>query len=267
MVRAMPADFAELEQEALRRWESEAERPWLRVGTALCGQAAGGTEVAEALRTALEGQGVEARLSEVGCIGLCFAEPLLDVQVPGGPRVFYGNFDPERASEVVARHVVGGQPVAELVLGYLAPQHASLAADRDFVAPAGLRDLTLHPMRAWENRVALRNAGNIDPLDIYQYIANGGYRALNRALLEMTPEDALQQVNESGLRGRGGAAFPTATKWRFLAGNPSRDKYVLCNCEEGDPGAFNDKAILESDPHTLVAVSYTHLTLPTKRIV
>ena len=107
-------------------------------------------------------------------------------------------------------------------------------------------------MRAWETRIALRNAGNIDPMDIYQYIANGGYRALNRALLEMTPEDALQQVNESGLRGRGGAAFPTATKWRFLAGNPSRDKYVLCNCEEGDPGAFNDKAILESDPHTLV---------------
>ena len=244
----MPADFAALEQEARRRWESEAKRPWLRVGTALCGQAAGGVEVVDALREALESQGVDARLSEVGCIGLCFAEPLLDVQLPGGPRVFYGNFDPERAGEVVAGHVAGGQPVTELSLGYLAPPDAG----DDFVPPDGLRDLALHPMRAWENRVALRNAGNIDPIDIYQYMANGGYRALNRALTEMTPDDALQQVNESGLRGRGGAAFPTATKWRFLAGNPSRDKYVLCNCEEGDPGAFNDKAILESDPHTLV---------------
>ena len=240
--------WPELEAEAARRWDAESRRPWLRVGTALCGQAAGADAVVAALRDALQSQGVDARVSEVGCIGLCYAEPLLDVQLPGGPRVFYGNFDPAKAGEVVSAHVVGGQPVEELALGYLAPEDAG----DDFIAPPGLRDLALHPMRAWENRIALRNAGNIDPLDIYQYIATGGYRALNRALLEMTPEDALQQVNESGLRGRGGAAFPTATKWRFLAGNPSRDKYVLCNCEEGDPGAFNDKAILESDPHTLV---------------
>ena len=244
----MPADFPQLEEEALRRWDAEARRPWLRVGTALCGQAAGGLAVVDALREALENQGVDARLSEVGCLGLCYAEPLLDVQLPGGPRVFYGNFDPERAGEVVSSHVAGGRAVEALALGYLAPPEAS----DDFLPPHGLRDLALHPMRVWENRIALRNAGNIDPLDIYQYIANGGYRALSRALLEMTAAEALQQVNESGLRGRGGAAFPTATKWRFLAGNPSRDKYVLCNCEEGDPGAFNDKAILESDPHTLV---------------
>ena len=244
----MAANFEQLESEAIRRRDAESARPWLRVGTALCGQAAGADAVVAAVSDALESQGVDARLTEVGCIGLCYAEPLLDVQLPGGPRVFYGNFDPDRAGEVVSTHVAGGQPVEELVLGYLAPE----GGGDDFVAPPGLRDLALHPMRAWENRIALRNAGNIDPLDIYQYIATGGYRALSRALLEMTPEDALQQVNESGLRGRGGAAFPTATKWRFLAGNPSRDKYVLCNCEEGDPGAFNDKAILESDPHTLV---------------
>ena len=244
----MPANFEQLEAEALRRQDADGVRPWLRIGTALCGQAAGADAVVAAVREALEKQGVDARVSEVGCIGLCYAEPLLDVQIPGGPRIFYGNFDPERAGEVVESHVAGGAVVEELALGFLAPEDAG----DDFVPPSGLRDLALHPMRAWENRIALRNAGNIDPLDIYQYIATGGYRALNRALVEMTPDDALQQVNESGLRGRGGAAFPTATKWRFLAGNPSRDKYVLCNCEEGDPGAFNDKAILESDPHTLV---------------
>ena len=244
----MPASYEHLEAEAQRRKEAGAGRPWVRVGTALCGQAAGAGVVVAALRRELESQGVDARLSEVGCIGLCYAEPLVDVQLPGGPRVFYGNFDPQRAGEVVSAHVAEGSPVEELVLGYLAPENS----EADFVPPPGLRDLSLHPMRAWENRIALRNAGNIDPLDIYQYIATGGYSALNRALMEMTPEDALQQVNESGLRGRGGAAFPTATKWRFLAGNPSRDKYILCNCEEGDPGAFNDKAILESDPHTLV---------------
>ena len=218
MGMSMPASFGEMEQEALRRWETETARPWLRVGTALCGQAAGGIEVVESLRRELDNQGADARLSEVGCLGLCYAEPLLDVQLPGGPRVFYGNFDPINAGQVIAAHVAGGRPVLELALGYLAPPDAG----EDFTPPDGLKDLALHPMRAWENRIALRNAGNIDPLDIYQYIANGGYKALNRALREMTPQDALQQVNESGLRGRGGAAFPTATKWRFLAGNPSQ---------------------------------------------
>ena len=172
----------------------------------LCGLALAPTTWSLLCADALESQGVDARISEVGCIGLCYAEPLLDVQLPGGSRVFYGNFDPERAGEVVSAHVAGGQPVEELALGYLAPEDAG----DDFVPPQRLRNLALHPMRAWENRIALRNAGNIDPLDIYQYIATGGYRALNRALLEMTPQDALQQVNESGLRGRGGAAFPTA---------------------------------------------------------
>ena len=244
----MLANYQQLEAEALSRWAADSQRPWVRVGTALCGQAAGCSSVVSALREALDRHGVDARLSEVGCIGLCYAEPLVDVQLPGGARIFYGNFDPEQADELVEINVGNGWPVERLALGYLAPDDAG----DDFVPPVGLRDLSLHPMRVWENRIALRNAGNIDPLDIYQYVAGGGYRALNRALLEMTPDDALQQVNESGLRGRGGAAFPTATKWRFLAGNPSRDKYVLCNCEEGDPGAFNDKAILESDPHTLV---------------
>ena len=244
----MPADYEQLEAEALARWSADAHRPWIRVGTALCGEAAGSRAVVSALRDALERHDVDARLSEVGCFGLCYAEPLVDVQLPGGARVFYGDFDPDDADEVVESHVKGGRPVERLALGYLPLDEE----DSGFEPPNGLRDLSLHPMRVWENRIALRNAGNIDPLDIYQYIAHGGYRALNLALLQMTPDDALQQVNESGLRGRGGAAFPTATKWRFLAGNPSRDKYVLCNCEEGDPGAFNDKAILESDPHTLV---------------
>ena len=241
--------FSELHQEAERRWAdiTAGDLPWVRIGTALCGKASGCDDVIDALDRALEHHGAAARVSQVGCLGLCYAEPLLDVQFPGGPRVFYGKVAPESVEEIVAGHVVGGQPVERLALGYLAPD------DTDgFEPPEGVRDLARHPMKAWENRIALRNAGNIDPLDIYQYLANGGYQALNKAIHEMTPEDTLQQVNASGLRGRGGAAFPTATKWRFLASNPAAEKYILCNCEEGDPGAFNDKAILESDPHTLV---------------
>ena len=244
----MAPSFLEVGIEAARRWQelTDGERPWIRIGTALCGEAAGADAVVAALETALETQGVAAQVSLVGCLGLCFAEPLLDVQLPGGHRVFYGNVDPENVAEIVSSHVSGGSPVKSLALGYLAQE------DSGEPLPEGIPDLNQHPMRVSENRIALRNAGNIDPMDIYQYVANGGYQALHKTLTNLTREEALEEVKTSGLRGRGGAAFPTATKWSFLAGNPATEKYVLCNCEEGDPGAFNDKNILESDPNTLL---------------
>ncbi len=244
----MAPSFLEIGLEAERRWQelTAGERPWIRIGTALCGEAAGAFEVATTVESALESQGVSAEVSRVGCLGLCFAEPLLDVQLPGGHRVFYGNVTPENVAEIVSAHVSGGAPVKSLALGYLAQEQSSDPP------PEGIPDLNQHPMRAWENRIALRNAGNIDPMDIYQYVANGGYQALHKTLTNLTREETLEEVKASGLRGRGGAAFPTATKWSFLAGNPATEKYVLCNCEEGDPGAFNDKNILESDPNTLL---------------
>ena len=116
----------------------------------------------------------------------------------------------------------------------------------------GLPELHSLPVMNGQVRVALRNAGHIDPSDMDQYIAAGGYAALDKALSEMTPKQVTDEVTASGLRGRGGAAFPTGTKWRFITASPGPVKYILCNCEEGDPGAFNDKGILESDPHTLV---------------
>ncbi len=214
----------------------------------MCGEAAGCESVLGALQSSLERHGVEANVSRVGCLGLCFAEPLLDVQLPNGPRIFYGNVTPESVEEIVASHLSQGNPVAALALGFLTnPDDATGSSP-----PEGIPDLNLHPMRAVENRIALRNAGNIDPGDIYQYLAVGGYQALHKALTTMTPDETVAEVATAGLRGRGGAAFPAATKWRFLSGSNAPVKYVLCNCEEGDPGAFNDKAIVESDPHTLV---------------
>ena len=244
----MVSSFLEIGLEAAKRWQelTAGERPWIRIGTALCGEAAGAFEVADAVEAALESQGVSATVSRVGCLGLCFAEPILDVKLPGGHRIFYGNVDSASVSEIISAHVAGGTQITAKALGYLA-QEGSTAP-----VPDGIPDLNKHPMKSWENRIVLRNAGNIDPLDIYQYIANGGYQALHKSLTELNREETLNEVKASGLRGRGGAAFPTATKWSFLAGNPASEKFVLCNCEEGDPGAFNDKNILESDPHTLV---------------
>ncbi len=194
------ASFEEIAAESQQRWEelTAGGQPWIRVGTALCGKASGCDAVIASIEAALEQNGVAAQLSQVGCLGLCFAEPLVDVQLPGGPRVFYGNVTPDMAAEIVSNHVAGGSPLAHLALGYPAAGGPDEEVDSTL---AGIPDLNQHPMRVLENRVALRNAGTIDPGDIHQYIAYGGYHALNRALTEMTPEEVLEDVKTSGLRG------------------------------------------------------------------
>ena len=239
----MTGSFDEISTEAGRRWEALASGavPWIRIGTALCGKAAGADTVLSAVRSELEHHGVQATVSEVGCLGLCHAEPLLDITMSNGSRLFYGNVTLSEVPAIIYSHLVRNEPVADLAMGYLG-------------APGleGAPDLAQHPMMKAQQRVVLRNAGTIDPYDIHQYIANGGYSALHKAVSQMTPEETLEEINKSGLRGRGGAAFPTGAKWSFLARSQEPVKYILCNCEEGDPGAFNDKGILESDPHTLL---------------
>ncbi len=239
----MSKSFEETQAEAGRRWQALAggQVPWIRVGTALCGKAAGADHVIELIHAELQRHNTEAVVSEVGCLGLCYAEPMVDITMTNGSRIFYGPVTPSEVPAIIYSHLVRDGPVADLALGYLGENGLD-----------GVQDLRQHPMMRNQQRIALRNAGNIDPCDIYQYVANGGYGALHKALTRMTPEETLEEVNKSGLRGRGGAAFPTGTKWSFLARSSEPVKYILCNCEEGDPGAFNDKGILESDPHTLL---------------
>ena len=236
----MTESFEALRQRAETRWSELHARPWVRIGTGLMGEAAGALPVLAALRAELERQGIDAVVSEVGTTGLCYAEPLVDVQVPDGPRVLYANVTPEQVAGIVESHVKGGAPVAELAL-------ASVDAD-----VAGMVRREELPMMRRQVRIALRNAGEIEPGNVDQYIARGGFAGLDKALSSMEPADVIEEIKSAGLRGRGGAAFPTGVKWGFLAGNPSPVKYILCNCEEGDPGAFNDKTILETDPLSLV---------------
>ena len=236
----MTESFQHLRRLADERWAELHSRPWIRVSTGLLGMAAGAGETLAALRAEVDRSGVQATISEVGSTGLCYAEPLVDVYVPNGPRVIYGKVGAESLRRIVEEHVKRGEPVMHLAL-------ASVDSD----VPRLPRREQL-PMMRLQQRIALRNAGEIDPCELYQYMARGGFEGLDRAVSTMAPEEVVQLVKDSRLRGRGGAAFSTGTKWGFLSGNPSPIKYILCNCEEGDPGAFNDKTILESDPFTLI---------------
>ncbi len=234
-------DYQELKAEADRRWQelTEGERPWIRVGAAMCGQAAGALDVIDAIEADLARSGTDARVDGVGCIGLCYAEPIVDILRPGVSRLLFGNVARSGVPRLLERALDANGAYAEGAIGYLGQP------------VEGAPSLDALPGIKRQQKIALRNAGHIAPSDVYHYIANGGYDGLAKALSDMKPEEVVDEMKESGLRGRGGAGFPTGVKWSFMArGGPP--KYILCNCEEGDPGAYNDKGILESDPYTLL---------------
>ena len=236
--------YEEIKQTADERWKNltEGAEPWIRVGTAMCGHSSGAYEVIDALRDVLDSRNIAARIDEVGCLGVCYAEPLVDILRSGtNSRLFFRNVAPEDVSSIVDSYLVSGELPDNNVFGYLGEEPIE-----------GAPNLADVPGIALQRRIALRNAGNTAPGDVYQYIANGGYAGIYKALTQMEPDDVIKEMTDSGLRGRGGAAFPTGIKWSFMVRSPGPTKYMLCNCEEGDPGAYNDKGILESDPHTLL---------------
>ncbi len=238
----MSRSFEDLRARALKRWEflQADPRPRILIGTATCGRSAGALEVRDALRQALAAWGIEARLIEVGCIGLCYAEPVVAIARPGMPTVCYGEVTSERAAELVARYLAGGDPAAEYALGTLGKARVD-----------GILPLFDTPVLKRQVRRTLGRCGWIDPTDIDQYLAHGGYGGLARAL-EAGPAAVIEQLRAAGLRGRGGAGFPTWRKWQLCREAAGSDKYLVCNADEGDPGAFMNRALLESDPHAVL---------------
>ena len=211
----------------------------IRVQTGTSGQAVGADEILKLLSSKTNNK---INVIEVGSMGLMYLEPILVVVIPTGEKIYYANVD-LNTSEKIYDHYSNSQ---EVLLQNAFAYESSKKLD---ISIPNINDL---PQFSKQLRIATRNFGEITPGDIMQYISTGGYSALNKALFEMSPEEVVEEVKSSGLRGRGGAAFPTGVKWSFLAPNKAPTKYVLCNCEEGDPGAYNDKGILETDPHTLV---------------
>jgi NADH:ubiquinone oxidoreductase subunit F (NADH-binding)/Pyruvate/2-oxoacid:ferredoxin oxidoreductase delta subunit len=227
--------------ELLRR--QRLERPVIFVGTGTCGLGAGAGKTLLAVRRHLEARGIDADVVEVGCIGLCSDEPLVDVQFPGRERLSYRGVTEDK--------------VPALLDGVWAGQVKGPSLVGQFSSPGlepwpKLPRLEDHPFFAPQTRWVLANCGIIDPASLREYAARGGYAALHETLANLTPEAVCDAVERSGLRGRGGGGFPSGRKWHIARRQEATQKYLICNADEGDPGAFMDRAVIEGDPHRLV---------------
>jgi NADH-quinone oxidoreductase subunit F len=205
-------------------------------GTGCC--ASGGVEVRDALREAITVQGVEAKvdLKITGCRGFCEQGPLVAI-LP--EKIFYTRVKPNDAAQIISKTILNGEIVESLL--YKDPTTGKHIVHEQDV-----------PFYKEQQRVLLHDSGSIDPTSIEDYLAVGGYTALPKALFEMTPEEIIQEVKESGLRGRGGAGFPAGTKWDLCRQEKNDVKYVICNADEGDPGAFQDRSLIEANPHSVL---------------
>ncbi len=204
------------------------------VGFSTCGIAAGAADTYRALEQKVPALSAAAAIGKTGCIGMCYQEPLVEIRQDDGTRYLYGRVTAERIDRLLHEHVEQGTPVAE----WLVWTSDGGGTDRAYLDR--------------QTRIVLRNCGLIDPESVDDYLAVGGYEALEAVLSKRDPEGVIAEILESGLRGRGGAGFLTGTKWRLTrlaAGSP---KYVICNADEGDPGAFMDRSVLESDPHAVL---------------
>jgi len=231
--------FEEISNKAKSEWEALLKRSYITVGTATCGRAAGALDVVDAFNKELMRQGLEIPIIQVGCIELCYADPLVTISKPDSLRVVYANVTPDVVPRLVEGYVAGDDPCLELALGTL---------EGDGEEAVYIPEL---PRFEHELRLVLRRCGYIDPENINHYIANGGYRGLEKAL-KMSPEKIIRELERSGLRGRGGAGFPAHKKWGLCRKAKGTTKYVICNADEGDPGAFMDRVVLESDPHQVI---------------
>jgi NADH-quinone oxidoreductase subunit F len=231
--------FQRIKEPAEARWrELQEAQAVIMVGAATCGRAAGALTVLRAFKDELKKQNLDIPVFEVGCMGHCYAEPIAIIAKAGLPPIVYQQVNPVIARRLVKEFILGNDPCLESVLGAL--------EDNDLVP-----SLDDFPRAQYERKILLQNCGFIDPEDIDHYIANGGYAALAKAL-QLKPEKVIAEVKKSGLRGRGGAGFATGQKWATCRDAPGSPKYVICNADEGDPGAFMDRAILESDPHSVI---------------
>ncbi len=199
------------------------------IGQGSCGIASGAKKTEAAFREQVKAAKLKAEIDTTGCVGTCYLEPIVDVYEDDGKMTRYVHVQPEKVGEIIESHIKGGKPVEALTIQ---PE------DSKFIDK--------------QKRVVLRHCGLINPEIIEDYINVGGYEATKKGVTSMKPEEVIEEIKISGLRGRGGAGFPTWFKWNAAKGNAGKNKYIVCNADEGDPGAFMDRSVLEGDPHSVI---------------
>jgi len=210
------------------------EKTKVIVGLGSCGIAAGANKTYQKIMQLREVEHADFELKKTSCIGMCFREPLVEIIDESGSYI-YGNVDEDRAVEVFEKHIINHEPIRE----YVVKTDLFKTADNNFFDD--------------QVKIALRHCGYIDPESIEEYEANEGYESIKKiADEEIKPETVIENIIKSGLRGRGGGGFPTGMKWRFARNSVSKEKYIICNADEGDPGAFMDRSLLEGDPHAVL---------------
>jgi NADH-quinone oxidoreductase subunit F len=230
--------FADLEARS-KATIAAPDKPVIKVGLSTCGMAAGADPVFSALGAEVKSRGLEWRVARTGCAGMCSMEPLVEVALPGQAAVMYGDVSPEFAGLLVET-IAAGKP---------------LPAEKRVPSISELARIAGEPVavgEAKQYRIVMRNCGVIDPEEIDEYLDRDGYQALAKALTSMTPEDIIDELKVAGLRGRGGAGFPVWMKWLLTRESEGDDHYIVCNGDEGDPGAYMDRSVLEGDPHAVL---------------
>ncbi|MEA2070106.1 MAG: NADH-ubiquinone oxidoreductase-F iron-sulfur binding region domain-containing protein [Asgard group archaeon] len=233
-------DFKKQVEKANDAWEKlhSQKKPVVYAGAASCGRAAGILPVIEQLHELAEE--IPMDIIEVGCIGPCYLEPIIGIQKKGKPILLYGTVQAIQTKELVSNYLEKDQIKKDKTIGTLGDGKIK-----------GVKSFWDHPMIKDQVRLVLKNCGIIDPSNIDHYLANEGYQGLQKAL-KMKPEEIIELIVKSGLRGRGGAGFPTGLKWKFTRKEEEEVKYIICNADEGDPGAFMNRSLIEGDPHAVL---------------
>jgi len=219
------------------------EKPVIIIGKGTCGLAAGAEKVENAIRAELQKLNIDAEIQTTGCVGYCAREPIVDIKLPGKERVSYCEVVPKMVPKFIQTTLVDKEIYTENLLGKYSSGEEG-----------GYDVIDINKIDFFKNqlKVVLQNCGVIDPTSVDTYIANGGFKALDKVLRLMKPEEVVKDVLASGLRGRGGGGFPTGKKWDFALKQKADQKYIVCNADEGDPGAFMDRSVLESDPYRVL---------------
>ena len=257
MAKKSISDINDIRKKINCKTDKDSATIYVHLGT--CGIASGANAVLDSLKKSLKDNSIKtARIVKTGCAGICSKEPLITVAMPGQEPVIYEQMDESKTERVVKEHVLSGKVVKEYAFArgmeseIRERKDKKGALDGQTVVDPTIPGIEEIPFFKLQEQRVMRNRGLIDPNNIEHYIGRDGYQGMIKALTELSSEEIIKTVLDSGIRGRGGAGFPTGMKWKFAAQTENSTKYVLCNADEGDPGAYMDRSVLESDPHSVI---------------